>query len=416
MGGHHFIDGRNGNAESPLLHIWSLIRDELASLQDQAPDEFRGQVANPISGSVYVRDTAFAAQIFATEYRRTQDRRWLDRAKAALCALDQMDTYGGLDEPIWNRYGWHFSKGSLATSGMLLDAVWEARNLVDMERPTRDQWQRLCRYLESCRVGPGLFAHNTVKAGNKPAAVQNTTAIALYLLECMSSKIPNSDMPILQERDLVYSTLKRGQRLDGFWPYAYPGITQRIYLYSPSPLRALARSLPVLNKHFCPGGDRSITFGDTVHHCLTLYYLCKSMLLRGSGGCGISVPRNAWKWIQGHLLQTEEAGLSLNFAAEPVPHAPRYCNFRETTSYFLILATLPLLARMGVVGDERREISLRILTHIRGNLLEQEGACPVIKPYEGPIEILRCILPRVGESGAWKGGCLSAVVASECNL
>ena len=401
---------------SALFGIWSRVVSELVDLQDQAPEDFRGHVVNPVSGSVYARDTAFAAQVFAAEYYRTQDERWRSRAKAALDTLERMDIYSGLDEPIWDRYGWHFNKGSLATSGMLLDAVWEAESLLDMNRPAGDEWQRLSRYLESCRVGPGLFAHDTAKAGGSPPAVQNTTAIALYLLEHMSLKMNQSTLPILQERDLVYSALKQGQRIDGFWPYVYPGLGQQICFRFPSSLRRFVRYLPVLNKYCEKGGDRSVDFGDIVHHCLVLYYLCKSALLRGSNGSCDWVLRKAWRWIITHLQNTADGGLRLDFDGEPVPSAPRYCNFRETTSYFLILATLPLLAKMGVLDTEHRGVGLRILAHIRDRLLEEEGIHPGIKPYEGPIEILRNILPRVGESVAWKGACLSGIVLAETNF
>ena len=400
---------------SVLLNIWLRIRDELASLQDNAPDEFRGHVVNSISGSIYTRDTAFAAQVFATEYRRTGDEKWLLRSKAALNSLRKMDIYGGLDEPIWNRYGWHFKKGSLATTGMLLDAVWEARNLVGLEYNESDvEWQLLAQYLESCLVHPGFFAHDTVRPGSHPSVVLNTTAIALYLLEYMALKMGSSMPAIVRKRALVYSVLSKGQRMDGFWPYVYPGTMQQVSFRFPI-IKSLVRYLPIVRKYFINNGDTSIYFGDAVHHCLVLYYLTKSLLLSGSDNRFKSTLDSAWQWVYRKLLPFN-GSLILDFNWEPEPTSPRYCNFRETSAYFLILATLPLLFKMRIVGDNYRDITLQLLTHIQYKLIEPEGVYPCIKPYEGPIKILRNILPRVGESVAWKGGCLSNIVLMDRSL
>ena len=404
---------RREREESVLRPIWSRIVDELAFHQDLAPDELRGQLVNPISGSIYTRDTAFAAQVFATEYHRTKDEKWLSRAKAALDSLLEMDIYGGLDEPIWNRRGWHYNKGSLATTGMLLDAVWEAMSLLDCKHEG-EQWWRLFRYLEGCLVGPGLFAHDSVKPGRNPPAVQNTTAIALYLLEYAASKVGDDNDTVLRERDLALLSLFKGQRIDGFWPYIYPG-TMRQFVFRFSFMRTLVRRIPVV-RGYVFRGDRSVFFGDAVHDCLVFYYLVKSILLREPDYPYVSVIDRGWEWICSHLVETSAGGLRFDFDWEPKPMGPRYCNFRETSTYFLILATLPLLARIGVIGDEFHDIASGLLTHIESSLLENEGTFPGIKPYEGPVEVLRNILPRVGESVAWKGGCLCQLVLEEASL
>lgn len=50
--------------QSALLPVWTRIVAELALHQDLAPPEFSGQVVNPICGTVYILDTAFAAKVF----------------------------------------------------------------------------------------------------------------------------------------------------------------------------------------------------------------------------------------------------------------------------------------------------------------------------------------------------------------
>lgn len=307
--------------ESALLRIWSRIVDELVFHQDLAPDEFRGQVVNPISGSIYTRDTAFAAQVFATEYHRTKDKKWLSRAKAALDSLLEMDIYGGLDEPIWNRCGWHYNKGSLATTGMLLDAVWEAMSLLDCKHE-EEQWRRLFRYLEGCLVGPGLFAHDSVKPGKNPPAVQNTTAIALYLLEYAASKVKDANELILEERNLALRSLYKGQRIDGFWPYIYPGAMQQLVFRFPT-MRPFVRRLPIVRRYFYKAGDASVFFGDSVHHCLVLYYFAKSILLHEPNYPYVSVVNRGWEWIYSHLVETLDGCLRFDFDWEPKPTSPR---------------------------------------------------------------------------------------------
>ncbi|MDH7500153.1 MAG: hypothetical protein QHH30_07185 [candidate division NC10 bacterium] len=402
--------------DTPLAHIWTRIRDELAYLQDLASEEHPGEVINPIYGAVFSRDTAFAAQVFATEFRRTQEERWKERASAALGALNRIDIYRGVDEPVWNRYGWHLKRGSLATTGMLLDAVWEAQRLLDMERKTPGDWLALSSYLASCRVAPGLFAHDAVQPRTSPPAVHNTTAIALYLVEYMALKMDDSSRSVFRERQQAYVALQRGQRPDGFWPYIFPGAAQQIYFRLPSTARLFLRELPFLGRMLHRDGDRSIFFGDIVHHCLVVYYLAKSLSLSGKIGPLRETLKRGWKWITAQMRETPEEGFRLDFASEPVPKGPRYCNFRETTSYFLILASLPLLSSLGVINQDDRAIAEEILIHIQNHLLEKEGTIPAIKPYEGPVEVLRYILPRVGESVAWKGGCLSSLVLDRCKL
>jgi hypothetical protein len=400
---------------SALLRIWSSITDELALHQDRAPGDFRGQVVNPISGMIYARDTAFSAKVFATEYRRTGEEKWLLRSKGALDSLSKVDVYSGIDYPIWTRYGWDYEKGSLAPTGMSLDAIWDTKSLLGLKDEGKEQWNRLFRYLEGCLVGPGLFAHALMQPRTDPPAIQNTTAIALYLLEYAASKVGDANDLVLKERDLALLSLSRGQRIDGFWPYIYPGPMQQFFFRFPA-IRPFIRRLPIVRRYFYKAGDRSVFFGDVVHHCLVFYYLVKSILLREPNFPYVAVVNRGWEWIYKHLVETSYGGLRVDFDWEPKPLVPRYCNFRETSTYFLILATLLLLARMGVIGDEFRSIASGLLIHIENSLLENEGTFPGIKPYEGPVAVLRNILPRVGESVAWKGSCLCQLVLAKSSL
>jgi hypothetical protein len=159
-------------------------------------------------------------------------------------------------------------------------------------------------------------------------------------------------------------------------------------------------------------GDRSIFFGDAVHHGLVLYYLLKSMTLdENITRAKLETATKGWEWTRDKLVATSDGGYCFDFQWEPVPDAPRYCNFRETSTYFLILGSLPYLQKFSILSTrERQDIQDRLLTHIGARLQEPKGTFPCIKPYEGSIEIVRNILPRVGESVAWKGSCLCHLV------
>ena len=182
-------------------------------------------------------------------------------------------------------------------------------------------------------------------------------------------------------------------------------------------IRLFVRRFRILRGYFYSyKRDASIFFGDAVHHCLTLYYLVKSIALREPTNSCMQAITRGWAWIHKHLIKTKEGGLRFDFNWEPTPTGFRYCNFRDTSTYFLILAMLPFLANVGIIEKDYHNIALDLLTHIESNLLESEGIYPSIKPYEGPREIIGFILPRVGEASAWKGALLAEFILEQNEL
>jgi hypothetical protein len=386
--------------------IWSSIRDELVALQDKAPDNTPGQVVNPITGLVYLQNTSCAALVFATEYVRSGESRWLSRAQFALDSLSKVDIYCGVDEPKWDRLGWHYNRGSLFVTGTLLDTYLRALGLLGQDVRENAGLFRVLRYLETCRIAPGLFAHDSVPSRQKPPSVQNINAIALYLMESVTSRTSSNQDAFLAERDATLRFLLRGQRSDGFWPYVYPGALQQI-TFQHSFIRRSVRYVPVARRYFLKQGDASIFFGDGVHHCLVLYYLVKSIALRQPNALWSDAVARGWAWICRHLVHTEGQGIGFDFDWEPIPTGFRYANFRDTSTYFLILALLPLLAGLGIIEEDYRRISTGFCAHIERNLLHGHAFPTSIRPYEGAQESMGFILPRVGEASAWKGALLA---------
>jgi hypothetical protein len=383
--------------------LWERIVGELAELQDETRAESPGHVSNPVSGGIYLRDTAFAAAVFATQYACAGRREWRERAEAALSALAPHDVFGGVPEPVWNRFGWHARRGSLAATGMLLDALWHARGQLGI-RPEEAELAKMALYLSRCRIGSGLFAHDEVPRGSAPPPVQNTTALALHLMVLGAEVEPGF---FREERAATWRRLREGQRPDGFWPYVYPDVAQRIYAASPSIGRVVLRRLPLVRGRVLRTGDRSIAFGDALHHCLVLHYALRSLVPGEAEAWKLDAVRRGWGWVSDRLVPVAEAGLRFDFSDEPVPEVPRYCNFRDTSTYFLVLASLPLLIARAILSEEEaRRISSGVAAHVARSLLKPPGVRPGIEAYEGPVEVTRNILPRVGESVAWKGFCL----------
>lgn len=400
---------------SAVEPLWEHLTTELASLQRQTDDGRYGHVTNSICDEPHEFDTATASEVFALEYRRTADDTWKHRVSGAVQTLQESDLYGGIDELRWGPDTWFEESGSLFLTGTVLDSLWETTSLYQPDQyipPTSSQLDDLISFLEQCRHGDGRFAHNiTDILGNPPPDVQNTTAYGLYLLERIN-RMMSSDHPIFDQRTAAVDHLSDGQRSDGFWPYIYPSRLQRV-LYRIKPSHPLLQS-PIATK-LVWRGDSSIFFGDTAHHCYVQYYLTKAML---TGDC--PVPRetitNGWEWIESKLVRTEAGNTAIDFSWEPEPNRIRFCNFLDTTSYFLILAILPLLINIDVIKKERADrIAEGLLAHIRAELLDADRR-PVVHPHEGPQRIRRKIIPALWESSAWKGGLLARYIHTHPDL
>jgi hypothetical protein len=139
--------------------------------------------------------------------------------------------------------------------------------------------------------------------------------------------------------------------------------------------------------------------------------LAKSISLRRSILTWDKTLIKGWAWIHEHLVETEYGGLRFDFEWEPVPYSFRWGNFRDTSTYFLILATLPILTCLGITTEEEcQRLSKGILVHVEERLLDGQRFSTSVLPYEGPDRIIRFVLPRVGEASAWKGALLAEYV------
>jgi coenzyme F420 hydrogenase subunit beta len=388
-----------------LAKVWGRIVAELACLQDEATPGDHGHVICAISRQPYYRDTAAAARVFATEYARTGKIEWEERANRAIDAILKLDVFDGLSEPIWNRHGWHSKRGSLPATAMLIDILLPVMAQLGRETPWANA-PRLLAYLDQCYLGNGGFAHDAVDETGSAHVVLNTTAMALCMMEHALAGTfgPVADEVLLRQRiSDARELITRSQRRDGLWAYVPPSRLQRI-AFNSRLARVLVMRSSRMRRAFLGRGDSSIMFADGVHNAYVMLFLARSALVRGSlMDADGNALRKGWAAIRRHLVWARPGDLRYDFEDEPVPTQPRYCCFFSTSVYFLILALLPLLHRLGIRDAETVQIGRGLLAHIASALLASGETRPCIAPQEGPPEHTRFILPHVGESVALRG-------------
>jgi len=415
--------------------VWSQIVEELAALQDSKPEgydrpifnpytdrrvgtlsrtaeEVAGGVVNPVCGYSIEFDTACAANVFATEYCRTDDETWRDRATRALRTLNRWEPYSGISEPRWDPMGWHFAEGSLSVTGTVLDAYWETSEVLTDE-PTEgtvdEAWGDLAAYLERCRHGTGRFAHNAVPGDASVGDVQNTTTFAYFLRQYASRNDVGFEDRLGDTPGDAVDHLVDGQRSDGLWPYIYPSRIQRRLYRIPAIRNALAHKL---FQKTVFRSDASIFFGDSVHHCYVLYYLLKGTLV-GDGTVPERTIREAWNWIESRFEHAGDGAIRFDFGWEAGPNRVRFCNFYDVTTYFLVLALLPLLREFGTIDAARAdEVGTKLVRYLRRQLFVPDNT-PCFPAHECDYETRRNILPAVWGGSSLKGSLLACYLGSD---
>lgn len=381
--------------DNKILKIWDAIVSELAFLQDLAPQNQNGQVVNSITNEVYILDTACAAKVFAVEYQRTGNEDFHRRAISALDSISSQKLTSGLPEPIWDSLGWHEVFGSLAATGMALDAIFDAERILGYKKIKDDDFNLLLSFLNQCYYGKGRFAHNRIENDIIPSDVQNTTSIALYLLEFLYQNHLKIEHNLFTQREQSVRHLRCGQNPQGYWSYTYPkykwvGIIFRVY--------------PPYYRRW-----KELDYRDFLHQIMTLYFVTRYYEISPQKKY-IETVYQGWDWVKKHIIFNGDE-MIIDWSYESVPTSPRYCNLRDTNTYFWIMALLPHLIKMNVITkSESDEFVSGITNHIDRNLMRGIGEKPCIVSNEGPTEILRNILPMFDQGVAWKGAFLSELI------
>ena len=390
--------------ESAKNRLWIRLVDELDALRVSKVDNTNNEaILNPISGDICLLDTASAALVFATEYVRTCEDSWRSKAISCIDFVKNKKPFSGLDEPQWSPAGWVSRNGSLYMTGATIDMLWSAQRLLNLDDTGDEQLHPLSEYLASCMHQPGVFAHDSIpKNSSKISDVQNTTAIGLYLLRQGYRQYGyHSEMLRFCYQSVEH--LSNGMRYDGFWPYIYPGKIQKSLYRVPQVWDF--KAVTIFERYFL--GDKSIRFGDVVHHLYIMYFLAKSAAY-AEDEIIINILSRAWNWLRSILVYVTEDDIRIDFSVEPELRTIRFCNFSDTTAYFILLATLPDLKRLGLLNDCDRSLGDGIINYVIKNLLGNKS--PAILPHEDVYERRAKILPAIWQSSAWKAALLSGFI------
>jgi len=390
-----------------LLEIWTKVVRETSHFQIESGDK-KGLIKNPVINDFYPRETAFAAKIFATEYRRTKNVAYLQRAIQALDALqflmNSCPAHSGLNEPVWTPEGVKFRTGSIPASILLLYAIDETCRLIPYNFTY--SLEEVLKFLELCYLGEGKFTHDRKNSTIKnQKSVVNTTSMAYFFLQLAKSKGVKSIF-YREEIDNVELAIQRAQRADGFFSYVHPDRFQKTIFQ----MRFFLPSffIKAYNKI---RGDDSIFFGDAIHHTIVVYYflLGKVKLSLSLNPHEKRMVTAAFNFLKNNFVTLKDNSIMFDFSWEPKPERLRYCNFIDTSTYFYILALLKHLQDFNILTkDEREKYTLGLLSYIRNYLLTDSVPC--IKPYQGGETFRKRIIPRPSETVFDKGFLLSGLV------
>ena len=159
--------------------------------------------------------------------------------------------------------------------------------------------------------------------------------------------------------------------------------------------------------------DRSIFFGDTLHHCLVLLFLLNSVVLHG-----LELHQKlkdaivkAWELTQSWLIWHADSSIQVDFGWEPVPTHYRFGNFVDTTTYFSIMEIARLLKILGLVEKEKFVGLIQGLGYdIKKRLLHHTDIIPGVRGHEEIPGITELVFPHPSESVAHKGALMSGTI------
>ncbi len=392
------------------LEIWGRL---IAALAEEIHDDGKvAYVTNCISGVFYPREQLFAILAFAVNEKLVLKKDafpFTQRLTIAAEAINPPD-YG--NEPLWSRYGWELKSGSLAAVGLaavcgkLIASQGEFPNLTVVNA-------RILVYasemMAAAKLAPGTYSHDVLKDSTNLPGVLNTTAMAAFVL---------SEVGSAEEFLQTSRVIRDGQRKDGFWPYQVCPVWQHRINWIISKVVSQNRFHgTACCKLIFREKDNNIYFGDILHHCLILYIL-RSIDTRGIGEAEHNIlisERAGVEWILNQFIYGDSVA-QLSYEAEPPLKRLRFSNFRETTSYFLILTCLPRWTEAGYLSLEgSASLEEGIISHISRNLFSKNYESLAIEPYECTRSEMKKIAPRAGESNSWKAALFSEYLLTRIN-
>jgi hypothetical protein len=373
-----------------LNTLWSIVCE--ITRDSQVSD---GSTMNPVVKAKYYRETAFSASILATNSvinNNSEDRVIAEKNFAYV--TERLNRVGVVfDEPIWTPRGESLRKGSLPATVFLFEALELASKNLSRESQLDIYGKELMGYTEQCLMEDGWYAHDVI---DKTSSVKNYAVINTTLMAVLIKFLVTAD-----KSEQLLDMLKSQQHQSGLWPYIVSGIrVERL-------LDRVAFLVPKANriKKICVKlfKDRSFFFSDFLHHAVTLQYLLKTTPELNKKS--IRLIRRGYSFIFKNIVEKDNSA-ALDFSWEPQPQIPRYSNFKDTTTYFVVIDILFLMQERGLITTaEAVSKANKLARHMLDHLCVKNRASGEITflPYEGTNQEIDLIFPRPAESIFHKG-------------
>lgn len=285
------------------------------------------------------------------------------------------------EEPVFKGLSWKRKRGSGFTTGLLTSEL--LRPEIGLTRSERDILvQQAIELYESLRYGdePYFLHDSEVEIGRHVPRVLNIGAFYALVLT------RHDEIGYLPKIIPVMEGIYKQQRSDGIFPYIASTPEQKYLL---TILPKLVRNR-IARRYY---GDHHIDFFDISHQCYITWALSEihriSEVTEISELCECCI-RRSLEYLSERL---EEGNL---FEEEPDITAPRFCNFNDTNSLFLL---------RDIMKSWGQGCSEKIFNReLRATIVDKEDL------YFAPLDKRNAksgiILPAVWMSDSWKANLL----------
>lgn len=282
------------------------------------------------------------------------------------------------DECIFNGYNWRRKKNSGFCAALLFEQI----SSIDMVAQTqlRDMWQDIAKMYENLRVSnEDYFLHDTeVEINRFTPRVLNIGAFYANHL-ALGVQLGFVDKSYNEKIRNIVNAISVEMRPDGYFPYIASGNLQKKLLrYSPSLLKNRIYKKVL--------GDHNIDFIDMSHQLYITVLIDRIRVKTDDDELREMCDNIVNASLTRVCIQIDEGTL---FNVEPELHLPRFCNFGDTNTYFLLAE---------VFNRRQPELLKTTLSLISSQKLDKHNLYfrPVRKEHNSVV------LPAIWMSDSWK--------------
>lgn len=343
---------------------------------------------NPLINDIYLRESAFACNALKVDFLTTgniESSKKLDSTVSAI--FNYLNSPGSLGfcEPVIGTRSYKMKKGSIPVSIIFVHALDQA---IGFEQTNLNlDVVNLKNLVNSCQIRSGAYSHDKISQESKtPPVVLNTTAMVGYFYSRFDDVTSSVHL-----NEIIYY-LKSHQRDDGLWPYCGSRKFDKFVWNTKGILNT-----KLIKVYEFIRNDKSIFFGDYLHHVVTLYYLVCALEnkpeLLSSVRHSLQLGLN---FISNNSLAEDNKTL-LVYDWEPKLNKIRHCNFYDTSAYFYLLA---LLSKLSKIDPQLANLLPNPISYL--SYIEQKFWNPVdnsVNPYTTTDQtVLDKIICRPAES------------------